>query len=117
MNYTSDFDLDLSIGIEGEQKLLEMLTISTIEVKTDYLAAKTGNIAVEFYSRGWPSGIAVTKAKHWAFVIPDKGVFIIETDRLKTLARKYYKLKRIKFGGDNNSSHLVLIPITELFND
>ena len=117
MNYKSDFDLDLSTGEQGEQSLSKILSLTTVEVKTDFIACRTGNIGVEFYSRGLASGIAVTKASHWAFIIPEKGIIIIETERLKSLAREYYKKGSVKKGGDNNSSEMVLIPIKDLFND
>jgi Holliday junction resolvase-like predicted endonuclease len=38
-----------------------------IEVKTDLMSAKTGNIAVEYHSRGKPSDIAISKAPIWVF--------------------------------------------------
>ncbi len=117
MNYKSDFDLDLTTGIQREQSLSNILSLTTVEVKTDFMANFTGNIAIEYISRGKPSGISVTKAEHWAFILPEKGIIIIETERLKRIARKYYKKGRVKDGGDLDSSKLVLIPIKELFND
>lgn len=115
MNYKSDFDLDLSTGQQGESLVQNILQLSTIEVKTDFLADKTGNLAVEFESWGKPSGIAVTKARHWAFVIPNKVCLMIETGRLKELARKFYKEGNVTLGGDLNKSKMVLIPINEIF--
>jgi len=40
-----------------------------IEVKKDDWVVRSGNIAIEFESRGKPSGIMVTKASFWAHVI------------------------------------------------
>jgi len=117
MNYKSDFDLDLSTGEQGESLVRDMLQISTIEVKTDFLASTTGNIAVEYESRGKQSGISVTKASHWVFVIPNKIAIFVEINQLKEIARKYYKEGSIRSGGDLDSSRLILIPIKELFND
>lgn len=116
MNYRSDFDLDLSTGEQGEAVVHDMLHLSTIEVKTDFMANVTGNIAVEFESWGKPSGIAVTKARHWVFVIPNKIAIFVETNRLKHLARHFYQMGRIAPGGDLNKSKMVLIPITELIH-
>jgi hypothetical protein len=114
MNFNSDFDLDLSSGHQGEGKVKELLLCDKVEVKTDFMTQKTGNIAVEFESRGKPSGIAVTKADHWAFHIPGKCTVLLETERLKELCRMYYKMGKITNGGDNMTSKLVLIPITNL---
>ena len=115
MNYKSDFDLDLSTGEQGESLVRDILQISTIEVKTDFLASITGNIAVEYESRGKPSGLSVTKASHWVFVIPNKIAIFVETNQLKEIAREYYKKGSIRSGGDLDSSRLILIPIKELF--
>lgn len=116
MKYRSDFDLDLSTGQEGEVMVHDMLQLSTIEVKTDFLADKTGNIAVEYESWGKPSGIATTSARHWAFVIPNKIAMFVETTRLKEIARRFYQEGRVTLGGDLNKSKMVLIPITELIH-
>jgi hypothetical protein len=116
MNYKSDFDLDLSTGEQGEVLVHDMLQLSTIEVKTDFIADRTGNIAVEYESWGKPSGIAVTKARHWVFVIPNKIALFVETNRLKDIARRLYNEGRVTTGGDLNKSKMVLIPITELIH-
>lgn len=116
MNFRSDFDLDLSTGERGEVLVNDMLQLSTIEVKTDFMADKTGNIAVEFESWGKPSGIAVTKARHWVFVIPNKIAIFVETTRLKEIARRFYQEDRVVLGGDLNKSKMVLIPIIELIH-
>ena len=113
MYYKSDFDLDLSTGQTGENTVQNLLNIETVEVKTDFMAAQTGNLAIEFESRGFQSGIAVTKAEYWAFLIPDKSLIMIKTDRLKELARKYFKKGSVVKGGDFNSSRIILIPIKE----
>jgi hypothetical protein len=114
MNFKSDFDLDLSAGIAGENSVKELLLCEKAEVKTDFMTKNTGNIAVEFESRGKPSGIAVTKADHWAFHISDKCTIVIETERLKELSRYYYKSKGFAYGGDDMTSKLILIPFSAI---
>jgi len=57
LNYNNDFKYDLKIGQVGETMLNEILHDSTIEVKRDSWIGRTGNIAVEYQSRGKPSGI------------------------------------------------------------
>lgn len=42
------------------------------ELKTDRLSHKTGNVFVEFMSRGKESGIKTSKADIWIFRIVDK---------------------------------------------
>jgi len=109
-----NFDLDLPVGEYGENKLYNILSGSKIEVKHDLMAYSTGNIAVEYESRGKLSGLSTTKATYWAFVLAEvETIVIIEIDRLKQLTKRYWN-NRIT-GGDTNSSKMVLIPITELF--
>lgn len=110
------WDIDLEFGLQGEKLVEELLkTKSKVEVKTDRMADKTGNVAVEYTYKGLPSGIATTEADVWAFVLYEGQVIIfIDTDRLKRLARKYFKLERNVKGGDDNQSMLILIPIEEL---
>ena len=87
----SDWDIDFSIGKEGEdyvEGVLRAILTGTIEVKRDLKWLQTGNIYVEtecFYqtSQQWEaSGLSVTKASHWAFVLADM-VLILPTDDLK----------------------------------
>ena len=84
----SDFDLDFSYGQAGENLVEELLTQGkTIEVKRDRKWHSTGNVYVEvecWYMRteSWePSGVMVTKAEYWAFVL-EKGVLMIPTDHV-----------------------------------
>jgi len=88
----SDFDLDYANGLKGENVVDEVVRAlcggSTIEVKTDLKWKETGNIYVEtecFYqtSQQWEaSGLSVTKATHWAFVLEDL-IIIMPTEDLR----------------------------------
>lgn len=88
----SDFDLDFSKGKAGENlvegAIVALCEGSTVEVKTDLKWQKTGNLYVEtecFYqtSQSWePSGLSVTKATHWAFVLNGL-IIILPTDDLR----------------------------------
>lgn len=120
----NDFKYDLKVGQLAEKTIgkLLMLDDSTIEVKLDLLTHKTGNIAIEFRSRGKKSGISTTKAKYWAFVIAmdnkqyeEFPIVVVTTDYLKEIARTHYKLGHITRGGDNNTSEMVLVPIKDIF--
>lgn len=110
MNYNNDFSHDLALGQLGEDYVGEILSNSTIEVKSDLQAHKTGNVYVEYESRGKPSGISTSQAEYWAFVISGR-VVILPTAQLKKIARLYFKPVA---GGDNNTSKGVLIPLTAL---
>lgn len=120
----NDFQYDLKVGQLAEKSVgkLLMLDDSTIEVKFDLLTQRTGNIAIEYKSRGKKSGISTTKAKYWAFVISISNkkceefpIVIVTTNYLKEIARKYYKLGHTTRGGDNDTSEMVLVPIKDLF--
>lgn len=83
----SNWDLDLRDGLSGESKVADLLSLDTVEVKTDRRWKDTGNLYIEtecFYvnDNAWkPSGIRVTKATHWAFVLEDS-TLIVPTFRL-----------------------------------
>ena len=118
-NNDSRFDIDLAFGQEAEQYIAKMFG-GKIEVKTERdLWKKTGNIAIEYKSRGKPSGISTTQAEQWVQVLSSKGKPLcyigMETAILKKLARHYYDKGKTIRGGDDNTSELVLIPLQELF--
>jgi hypothetical protein len=112
MNFNSDFRYDLKIGVEFETKLYELLG-KTIEVKRDFKALNTGNIFIEYQSRGKLSGIATTQAKYWCYWLSDFHLILIETEELKKMCRIYLNTKRDVCGGDNNTSKGVLLPLTD----
>ena len=120
MNFNNDFKYDLEIGKEGETIVHKILSGKKLEVKRDSWTGRTGNLAIEYESRGKPSGISTTEAEYWVFVLSkeyeDKVIIIIETDRLKDVARKYYMNGKIKKMGDSNTSIAVLIPLVEISN-
>jgi hypothetical protein len=115
MNYNSNFRYDLKVGQVTEQLLGSILENQTIEVKDDSAkSAKTGNVFIEFKSRGKRSGIAKSHADWWAIRTSEDTFVIVSAKKLRELAKKYYKLKRIVKGGDNNTSWGILIPREEL---
>lgn len=78
----SNWDLDLRDGELGESKVADLLSLDTVEVKTDRRWKETGNVYIEtecYYvsDNSWkPSGVRVSKATHWAFVLEDSVVMI-----------------------------------------
>ena len=111
-----NFDIDLRYGNDGEGIVLSLLNGGKkVEVKTDRMAHKTGNIAVEYQYKGYPSGISKTEADYWAFVLNEnKIVLLIQTEELKRIGREYFKKGKVVNGGDDNNSKMILIPLVEL---
>jgi hypothetical protein len=117
MNNDKRFDIDLEYGKVFEQKVADMLQNSKIEVKTERDKwSATGNIVIEFESRGRPSGIASTEADYWFHNLA------IGNDIVMTLVFPVYKLRsyiaqhnpKMIRGGDNNTSRMYLISLTDL---
>lgn len=85
MTTLSSFDLDFRYGYAGEQLVEELLTNGkTVEVKRDRRWHETGNLYIEvecWYNstQSWQaSGVAVTEADYWAFVL-EESVLMIPT--------------------------------------
>ena len=71
MNYNNDFKYDLKVGQVKEEELGEIFNSKTIEVKYDLQAMKTGNVYIEYFSRGKASGISTSQADYYCFCIGD----------------------------------------------
>ena len=90
----SDFDIDLTKGQAGEASVAKLLTIETVEVKTDLKWWRTGNIYIETEcwfnaSNSWKaSGLMTTKATHWALNL-EGTVILIETKLLYGAVKMY----------------------------
>lgn len=121
MNYNSDFKFDLQVGQIAEREIADIFSSKKIEVKTDFMAQETGNVAIEFQSRGKPSGIAVTQADYYAYCLPRANfqniIIFMEINELKRIAREYWSKGNIKKMGDENTSVSVLIPLKKLFEN
>jgi len=116
-NNDNKFDIDLSKAQIREKELRDILGKSKVEVKTDSIWKGSKNLAVEFRCRGKPSGISVSEAEYYAFILDansyTEGIIIIPIEKLLYLARKFYRMGKVKNGGDDNASEMVLIPIIE----
>ena len=113
MKYNNDFKYDLKVGQAKEEELGKIFSDKKVEVKYDLQALKTGNVYVEYYSRGKKSGISTSEAEYYCFAFGDT-FHLIGTKLLKSRCRKYIGTNRDKRGGDSNTSKGILLPITEL---
>lgn len=121
------FDTDLARGLVGEnlvEKFPELLKMGKVEVKTDYRAVETGNFYVETWQYGpagvstkKQSGINITHAETWAFVIPQTMcVYYIAVQQLKALLRanNYAETKQPIINAHTNASIGRLVPVTHI---
>jgi hypothetical protein len=124
-NNNNKFDVDLQYGQEGERWLTWLGTDQAkVEVKTERDTwADTGNAVFEYESRGKPSGIAVTQADYWMHIFKEKDqavmCFMWRMTELKDFLRFVFTQParygaRICKGGDDNTSSVILIPISQL---
>ena len=132
------FFADLTLGNEWESKLLNYVEHDTFtfapplckgwdvattyqdhtvkwEVKSDRMACRTGNVAIETRCNGIPSGITSTEADYYAYFVlqpaSDPTLYMIPTEHLRTMVTKNYRMVR---GGDRYASEMVLVPIEHL---
>ena len=76
----------------------------TYEIKTDVYKTNTGNMVIEFESRGKPSGISVTKADFFVTYFPFLGeVWNISSNDLKRLINDI-KPMIFEHAGDQSSN-------------
>lgn len=117
MEYCSDFKYDLKLGNEAEKKIMTHIMgseISKIEIKNDFKTLYTGNIYIEYESRGKPSGVYTTESDIYIYNIeysPVKLFFYVED--LRRLVN-HYKSTHTVIGGDNNTSKGILISVQEV---
>jgi|TARA_R100001510_G_scaffold12792_1_gene9979 hypothetical protein len=117
-----NFDIDLNFGQIYEEKIRELFEgEGSIEVKTERdIWADTGNIAIEIRSRGKPSGLSTTEAKWWIQVFTVDGdvkfMLMFRVDNLRKAVKYLYinELAPKINGGDDNTSELILVPISTL---
>ena len=115
--FNPHFDLCLEFGEKYENEFQKIVESKQLEIKTDKICQRTGNIFVEFDSRGQDSGLATTTAVYWVYCLwsevrKEQTYVFIPTRRLKKLIKQgNYKEMR---GGDNWTSKGYLIPKEDL---
>ena len=113
----SDFDIDLKFGKQGEDTVANILSIETVEVKRDKRWKETGNLYIEtdcWYnsSQSWEkSGLSVSKATHYAFVLEGM-VVIVTTPDLKAIVEN--KGRAIECKIEPNPSKGYLIKLSDI---
>jgi hypothetical protein len=114
----SDFDLDYRYGLVGESLVNDLLTGGkTIEVKRDRRWYQTGNLYLEMQcwykgTESWKdSGILVTKADYWAFVLKSS-VLMVEFNVLVKAIAKHGK--RVECNIEPNKSRGYLVSVENL---
>lgn len=112
------FDLDLKDGLKAESDLANILMDrgGKVEVKRDFKARETGNVFVELLHRGKPSGLSTTESEWWAVWVDEFHVFIVATAILKRKVHDHAKENGFRpvYGGDDNLSQGVLLPVSKL---
>jgi hypothetical protein len=116
MKFGNDFKYDLKVGQVKERELGDIFENKKIEVKTDLQASSTGNIFIEYESRGQKSGISTTESDYYCFCFNDIFI-IIKTKDLKELCRRYIGSYYDVAGGDYNTSKGILLSVSDLINN
>lgn len=109
------FDIDLAHG-EAAEGVVRDLLVGKHEVKHDRVTVRTGNVFVEYLSRGELSGLSTTEAVWWEFVFDDAAGnpvsgLLIRTSKLRMVARDWCNRRGLKEGGDDGTSVGVLVPL------
>lgn len=91
--YEPRWDIDKAVGDRGEHyvaDIIDLMKAGSHEIKTDEVAASTGNVYLEVmcrYGDQWrASGIADTQAELWSHVIGDV-VITARTERVREVAQ------------------------------
>ena len=118
-DYNKKFDIQLKQGQKLEEQLEAFFTGQSIEVKSErYIWEITGNLFIEYEYKDQPSGIAATTADFWALcLVRDEQLmqmYILPTDTLRRITRRYWDTDRNVIGGDLKKSKGILVPIDDI---
>ena len=96
--------------------------ILLVEVKADFMFTRTNNIAIEFHSRGKPSGISTTRA-HLYMIMLEKKVedvkiqylLVVPVEKLKeSIERKEYFKIHTNSGDSGSSTQIYLYKFDDM---
>jgi hypothetical protein len=114
------FDIDLTFGEQGERWLTLLADERKIEVKRDRMWPETRNLFFEFRYKGEPSGISVTTADYFAYILTHEGenvaTFLWEVSNLRAGLKRLHSTgkARIVSGGDGNNSEGFLVSLDSI---
>jgi hypothetical protein len=86
----------------------DLEAFARIEAKRDRLAVSTGNVAVELFCDGNPSGISVSSAAFWAFDVGTEILFLREADVRRLAADPRHERRE---AGDGRRTVVALVPL------
>ena len=110
-NNNKDYDLFCEL-LSGEQQGSKI----TVEVKEDERAKETGNVVIEYESRGKPSGIATSKADFWVLRIHQQdGIhhYMYRTKIIKEMIRNklYFDDRQMLHTDSNNRLYFFKVDV------
>jgi len=131
------YDRDLPYGEVGESIVLDLIklkhpkaykikgnhsefdimipeTSKTVEVKRDAKAHTTGNIFIETRCNGSDSGLNITTADHWAYIIKDK-IYVIKPNDIR-LCIKHNNIYETNHYIQGKEIDAYVIPINFLYH-
>jgi hypothetical protein len=118
MNFNNDFKFDLEFGqLDGETWFHEIVSNKKVEVKSDRRTAETGNVYIEYWSRGKPSGISKSLADFYVYKVGEDKAILISTAELKKKIKQLVEDGKARMnvkGGDNNTSLGILCKLNDL---
>ena len=113
LNYLDYDEFEFNDDNRYDIKIIKNDIETLVEVKSEKLASRTGNIAIEYFCRGKPSGIATTQAHYYY-------CYVIYNDRYRLFKIPVVDLKemiknklfvRDCIGGDDMASKMFLFSI------
>jgi len=118
------FDLQLSVAVQDEDRLAGLLSerkmerAAFLELKAEsHQWERTGNICVELYHEGKPSGLLATTADFWFHELKPYGCyFVFPVARLKQLVLRNGKHRIRENAGDGGRSTVALVSLRELLS-
>lgn len=119
-NRDNKYDIQLGQGHAAEERLVEILQNTKLELKTEnWLWEQTGNICIEYARGDRPSGIGATKADFWVHELrrePDLlALVIVPMERMKALCRRAYSVGKKAQGGDYGKTKVIKLPLSWLW--
>lgn len=88
-----------------------------LELKEDFKCKETGNVAVEYYSRGKPSGLRTTQADFYLYKVHNpwaKEYIVVNVDKLKRFIKESFDYRTVT-GGDKGSNTKMYLLTYEVF--